>query len=281
MNNKEWEITQRMMLGDFSYTTDFNPNHDELGRFATGSGYDSLIPKDSYINTEEYQKAADQFRDAVDRSEELRKEIEVLEEQYNLESHPKPREEWDIDDELDALLGKKPRVTTEVGAAIKEELDAKQKERWNLTKQRDMAGDRLRKIKEAEHYKQMMNYHSTGLRPATKSDYEGFRTDTTGTSFYDDILEGRKPGYRSALVEMSPREYLEKCAYEIFDNATIESTIRGVERKNVAKYTEMMKNGTKFDLPYLNFKNQQQEGRHRALAAYDLGIETIPVLAIF
>ena len=37
-----------------------------------------------------------------------------------------------------------------------------------------------------------------------------------------------------------------------------------------------MQNGSKFLMPYLNFRTENQEGRHRALAAYLAGIETIP-----
>ena len=44
------------------------------------------------------------------------------------------------------------------------------------------------------------------------------------------------------------------------------------------RYAEMMKSGTKFDLPYLDYKRGDQEGRARALAAKQLGASEIPVV---
>ena len=79
---------------------------------------------------------------------------------------------------------------------------------------------------------------------------------------------------------MSPSEYLQRCAYQVFEDATIESTLAAIDESNVKKYADMMKNGTKFDMPYLNFMSGQQEGRHRAAAAMQAGIAKIPVLVV-
>lgn len=80
---------------------------------------------------------------------------------------------------------------------------------------------------------------------------------------------------------MTPDEYMDRCAKEIF-KTPIEDSYDGMEEKEaVHKYAEMMKNGTKFDMPYMDVKNLQQEGRHRALAAKELGIDKIPVLYLY
>lgn len=77
---------------------------------------------------------------------------------------------------------------------------------------------------------------------------------------------------------MSPIEYLERCA-NLF-NSTIESMISSTENHLIYKYAEMMKNGVKFDMPWLDYVDNGQEGRHRAQAAFLAGIKTIPVLVI-
>ena len=39
----------------------------------------------------------------------------------------------------------------------------------------------------------------------------------------------------------------------------------------------MMADGTKFNMGYIDYNREQQEGRHRAIAARLLGIKKIPV----
>ena len=61
----------------------------------------------------------------------------------------------------------------------------------------------------------------------------------------------------------------------------------GVSNKNPDElrssriYAEKMKNGEKFNLPFLDFKNEIQDGNHRAAAAYINGYRTIPVLILY
>lgn len=111
------------------------------------------------------------------------------------------------------------------------------------------------------------------------------RTDKTGMSFYDDFLnkEDHKykklcKGLQGEIVMMSPDDYIKGCS-KIF-NVPVRNVLNGVINSNVNKYADEMKNGTKFNLPILNYAQNEQEGRHRALAAKKLGVDKIPVLVV-
>ena len=110
-------------------------------------------------------------------------------------------------------------------------------------------------------------------------EYRGFKTNDTGTSYYNDLLEKGK----AEIVEMAPEEYIKECAYYIFTDSTLEKTLRGRvdgDLQDTEKYAQMMREGIKFNTPYLNYKDEGQEGLHRAVAAYMNGIEKIPVVVV-
>ena len=91
-------------------------------------------------------------------------------------------------------------------------------------------------------------------------------------------------GQDAKIVYMSPNEYLERCAKDIF-NSTWEKTVASIEKNyadTITKYANDMKNGDKFPIPYLDYVYQNQEGRHRALAVKQaFGEDSImPVLVI-
>lgn len=111
------------------------------------------------------------------------------------------------------------------------------------------------------------------------------RTDKTGTSFYDNFLDKKDNDYMKLakgldgkIVKMTPQHYLDELP-KIF-HCSKEQALRGVDDADTATYMDMMSKGTKFNLPYLNYASDQQEGRHRALAAYKLGVPTISVLVV-
>lgn len=145
----------------------------------------------------------------------------------------------------------------------------------------------------------------------TKTSFDGF--DMTGSGNNENSLEsemmegnkyrdyqlnkGRYPderagskdeddwwNYQDAYVaEITPQEYFDLCYRYVFNKAipNIETDeIPGVSKKQAQEYAEMMKSGEKFLIPYINFRNENQEGRHRALAAYYAGYKTIPCLII-
>ena len=88
-------------------------------------------------------------------------------------------------------------------------------------------------------------------------------------------------GLNSRIKYMTAKEYINKCSKDIF-GMSYERTMSPVDRDNVHKYAEMMKQGTVLPMPYLDYVYKQQEGRHRALAfAEAFGEdEYFPVLVI-
>lgn len=146
--------------------------------------------------------------------------------------------------------------------------------------------------------------------PTDKRDFEGFDTTVAGNGPHDDhsdfipenkyhdysINKGRPYGetygndeewwhYQDAYIaEITPQQYLELCYKYIFDRPlfNIEDiyTKDRLSKDTVHQYAEQMKNGEKFYMPYLDFRKEQQEGRHRALAAIENGYETIPCLIL-
>ena len=118
-------------------------------------------------------------------------------------------------------------------------------------------------------------YKRQPLRPATQTEYEGFTTETD-VPYILELLENGK----AWVAEMSPKEYLERCAFDIFDKGTLESTAAAVDITNVNKYADQMEAGEQFAVPYLNYSSQNQEGRHRALAAMLNGYDKIPVVIV-
>lgn len=51
-----------------------------------------------------------------------------------------------------------------------------------------------------------------------------------------------------------------------------------INKENVKKYAEAMKNGVKFKVGYYTEKSSNQEGRHRALALMLLGCKIMPII---
>lgn len=70
------------------------------------------------------------------------------------------------------------------------------------------------------------------------------------------------------LVYMTGKEYLEKCAKDIFgtDYDSAVTNNAWVSQESVNAYAEAMKRGEVFPLCYLDYASHSQEGRHRALA---------------
>lgn len=155
----------------------------------------------------------------------------------------------------------------------------------NLDKEITQVYDEIDRLKEKEFNNQGGNlYKNKKPKEATRGSYEGFSLDTN--DYHQDYLENpeyaKMHHYNGVYIsEMSPDEYMSRCSKEVFETP-IEDTHDGMENKdNVQEYAELMKNGTKFDMPFIDAKNKTQEGRHRAMAAKQLGINIIPVLYLY
>ena len=243
----------------------------------SSKNFQSLIPSDSYTNTTDYQNASKAFKSALKKRNEINDKQNAVKKELESETRPKPRSEWTEDDEIYDMLGDRPMVYTDKGKELKAQSDKLFKEWSAADHEFTEAGDRLRDIKKKAHDEQIKSVNFDKPVKASSDDYEGFTTKTTGTG-YDEYLNGKQSdGY---IAEMSPAEYLKRCAYQVFENATIESTLAAINEKNVDEYAKKMESGEKFDMPYLNLKKGEQEGRHRAAAAMKAGIEKIPVLVV-
>lgn len=108
------------------------------------------------------------------------------------------------------------------------------------------------------------------IRSATE--VNPFNMKTTGTSYYDRFLNEKDLKYMQdeknltgKIVWGTPQEYFDECA-EMFGKS-VNQLIRSRSDGDDKQYAEMMKNGVKFDLPYLHKLDGLQEGLHRMLAA--------------
>jgi len=78
---------------------------------------------------------------------------------------------------------------------------------------------------------------------------------------------------------LSPEEYINECAK--LQDTSYQDQFKYINKSNVDDIKENMRNGVKYNMPYLNYVNKQQEGRHRVIAASQLGQNKIPVLCLY
>ena len=111
--------------------------------------------------------------------------------------------------------------------------------------------------------------------------------DKTNIPYYDMLLMGRYDelpseysGIEAYVEHMTPQRYLSKCAE--MQGTTYADQLSYIRQVTVDKLVSLMQSGVKLDMPYLNYASGSvsQEGRHRAKAAMDYGVDKIPVLII-
>jgi len=117
---------------------------------------------------------------------------------------------------------------------------------------------------------------------------ESFDT-TTEMPDYDDLIKSigdeyktdyfrQQKGKEAKMVDISPDEYL-----NAVDRSFKHGVMSGVQDEKVNRYAQKMRDGETFPaltLDYSRSSELSQEGRHRALAAKAVGIESVPVLVV-
>lgn len=150
------------------------------------------------------------------------------------------------------------------------------------------------KIKELYNTKQQVYQDEIKNLPqkTSKTEFDGFDITKTDPSIDEDFLEGNKNrnyvmqkyGYTDAYIaEMTPEEYLLLCGKygwnKQFNSVEeIYKSMGNIDRDVIDEYAYRFKNGERAPLLVLDVKNREQEGRHRAFAAMQAGINTVPVL---
>lgn len=91
-----------------------------------------------------------------------------------------------------------------------------------------------------------------------------------------------KNKWEVSVIEMSPKDYLYNSYSNKLDEWDKYSAIQEVAKDaSIGKYAEQMRNGDRFPIVSIDYDDNGwlgQEGRHRALAAQQNGVDTIPVL---
>ena len=120
----------------------------------------------------------------------------------------------------------------------------------------------------------------------------------TNVPEYDDPKKYNRFDIYTSIEFMSPREYINKIIDGVERMSMNEDisrkdlfthyTVDRVNHTSIQKIREQLSSGNKMWLPYLRYQRAAgnnityigQEGIHRALVAYQLGIKKIPVMKI-
>lgn len=109
-----------------------------------------------------------------------------------------------------------------------------------------------------------------------------FFIDKTNIVDYDDILLDKQNRYKKnitgKIVKMTMEQYLKYCSK--IQDTTYEEQLSYINRINVNTIKKNMLNGEKYSMPYIDIDDKTQEGRHRIVAATELGCTLIEV-AVF
>jgi hypothetical protein len=113
----------------------------------------------------------------------------------------------------------------------------------------------------------------------------GFFKTTSSIPDYEKVLAGKNSElpnkykhWKGEVQWMTKEEYLRECAR--IQNTSYSDQFRYIIEKKTRVILDAMKSGVKFDIPYLNYVENTQEGRHRVAAADMLGQEYIPILIL-
>jgi hypothetical protein len=118
---------------------------------------------------------------------------------------------------------------------------------------------------------------------STDMPYYDIMLHNTDDQFTDEELKDYfkyQKGIVWEVVEMSPIDYVEHVAKA--KNTTYAQLYTNRDSDKIAKYAQMMQNGTVFPMTVLDYASGRlrQEGLHRSFAAEQAGIRTMPVLVV-
>lgn len=131
---------------------------------------------------------------------------------------------------------------------------------------------------------------SGALRVVKKAVKGKFSRTTTDMPYYDDLIKAHDSQYKteyfrdqkgveSRMVDITPDEYLNTVDEGFVDGGVM----IGIDDAKVKRYAKKLEDGETFPaltLDYARGKKLSQEGRHRALAAKMVGIDSVPVLVV-
>lgn len=229
--------------------------------------YRMVAGSDSYVFDPDYQQAAADAQRYYTEMTELKDEISALREEL--------KGELQVDPELGRNLSEALGLYSDKGLEIKERVDALRERQSAAEAKWNSATEKIGRKDAAAREAQQQSYQPAPVKYASQSSYKGFEMDTHTPYLQEKLGKGQ-----AFIAEMSPKQYLQEVAYNIFGKSSLESAVRGTVPSNVKKYAKQMKSGTKFHMPSLNYDSSQQEGRHRALAAMLNGYDKIPVLIV-
>lgn len=236
----------------------------------------TFIEEDSYINNSEYKELQEELKTTWEEADRLKKEwldlYDKASKAIDQEDYNDLLDKFDGDKELARMMAKK---TPEGEQYKKQSEEVNEKEKILRDKWKEL-DEKREQIKTSEAKRQRIKYitdFENTVSKDVKEEYEGFQFDT-GVSAYEDFKNNG-----GQILEMSPQQYLHECAHNIFES-TYENQVMvtagdaGITKDLVDKITH----GTKMYMPVLDYQTDNQEGRHRAMAAMLLGIDRIPVL---
>lgn len=244
-------------------------NTDDMVKRVVGDRDSYFSPLSEVLNEEVYGRK--------NKRAKLRAELSELHKQLK----PEEIRDEEADKALGRTMGDLFVSYTDKGKEIQAKMKPLVEEKERINEEIKYHENRLnefnreQRMKQQNEWLQRISTQSTMKEP-TQSSYQGFKLNESTTSRVDDAL---KTG-QAKVVEMSPKEYIERANYEIFRQYTVAQNIGGRSVNSVNEYAEMMRQGVKFDTPYLDYKNEAQEGIHRALAAIQNGYERIPVIVV-
>lgn len=154
----------------------------------------------------------------------------------------------------------------------------------------------IKSICESEPYK-----YYPFPKPTSKTNFEGFDTSKVESGYEDYLyllnnkdkaINNRTYHYKTYkniyMTEMTPQDYNNLLRKYIAQGIEIEfdmlTDITGPQKHFAEKAYDIankMKNGQRFGLLILDFKYKEQDGRHRAAAAYINNYKTIPVILCY